>query len=104
MAGNVSLGHGRVLATQAVAYTGTSATATNPFGAQTYQIRIAANSACFVKVGNGSLTAAQTDVYLPANTIDYLMVSPGQSIAAVQATTNGLVTGTAGTLNVVELG
>jgi hypothetical protein len=104
MGGLVELGHGRVLAAQAVAFTGSSAQATNPFGAQTYQVRIAADAACFVKVGNGAVIATATDVYLPANTIDYLMVSPGQSIAAIRAATDGLVTATSGTLNVVELG
>lgn len=104
MGATVLLGHGRVSATQALAYTGTSAQVANPFGVQTYQIRVTSTSACYIRIGDGTLTAAATDIYLPANVIDYFIVTPGQSIAAIQAPTNGLVTGTAGTLNVAEFG
>ncbi len=104
MSANINLGHGRVLAVQAVPYTASSAQATNPFGPQTFQIRIVANSDCHVKVGSGSLTATTSDPLLPAGSIDYLMVTPGETIAAVRAASDGLVTATNGTLNVTELG
>jgi hypothetical protein len=104
MGANVELGRGRVLAVQAVPFTTSSAQATNPFGPQTFQVRVVANAACHVKVGSGSVTATTADLFLPANFIDYLMVNPGESIAAIEAATNGLVTATAGTLNVTELG
>lgn len=90
--------------TQSVAYTGTSATVTNPFGPQTYQIRISSTSACYYKVVEATGGAATaTDVFLPNNWVEYLAVTPGQKISAIQAPTNGLVTGTAGTLNVAEM-
>jgi len=104
MSANVHLGHGRVLAVQAVPYTASSAQATNPFGPQTFHIRVVANSDCHVKVGIGSVTATTSDLFLPASVVDYLMVTPGETIAAIEAATNGLVTATAGTLNVTELG
>lgn len=104
MGASVNLGHGRVLAVQTVAFTTTSAQAPNPFGPQTYQVRVVANSDCHVKIGSGSVTATTSDPFLPSGTIDYLMVSPGETIAAVEAATNGHVTATAGTLNVTELG
>ena len=104
MAGLVELGRGRVLAVQAVAFASSSAQATNPFGAQTFQVRLCANAACHYRIGNGTLTATTADVFLPANSIEYVMVSPGESVAAIEAATNGLVTATAGTLNVTELG
>jgi hypothetical protein len=104
MGANVNLGHGRVLAVQTVPYTASSAQAASPFGPQTFQIRIVANSDCHVKVGTGSLTATTSDLFLPASVVDYLMVTPGETIAVIEAATNGLVTATAGTLNVTELG
>lgn len=91
-------------ATQAVAYTGTSATVPNPFGTQTYLIRIAANSACHYKVveaAGGAATAA--DSFLPASWVEYLIVNPGQKISAIQSPTGGLVTGTGGSLFVTEM-
>jgi hypothetical protein len=48
-------------------------------------------------------TATTADTYLPANTIEYVIVSPGQRISAIKAATNGLVTATAGTLWVTEM-
>lgn len=77
--------------------------ATNPFGAATYQIRLVANSACHYRIGDGAQTATTADAYLPPNAIEYVIVSPGQRIAAVKAATNGLVTATAGTLWVTEM-
>jgi hypothetical protein len=94
----------RPFTVQTVAYTGTSATCTNPFGTESYCIRVSSNSACHVKVVEAAGGAATTgDIFLPANWVDYFIVTPGQKISAIQASTNGLVTATAGTLNVVEM-
>jgi hypothetical protein len=68
-----------------VATTSTSA-ASSAFGTQTYQIRVAASAACFIKIGDQTPTAAATDAYLPANTVEYIKVVPGQKIAAFSAT------------------
>lgn len=93
----------RLGTTQAVAYTGTSATSTNAFGAETYQIRVVANSACHIKVVEAAGGAATTsDPLLPANWVDYLGVSPGQKISAIRAASDGLVTATSGSLLVTE--
>ena len=90
--------------TQSVAYTGTSATCTNPFGTETYQIRVASTSACYYKVVEAAGgAAAATDVFLPNNWVEYVAVTPGQKISAIQAPTNGLVTATAGTLSITEM-
>ena len=88
--------------TQAVAYTGTAAASTNAFGTQTRQIRVVANSACHYVI-TGTPVATVTDPFLPANTVEYLSVNPGEKISAIQAATGGLVTATAGTLWVTEL-
>ncbi len=78
---------------------------TNAFGAQTYWIRIVANSACHVHVYDaaGTATATTADPFLPANWVETIKVTAGQKISAIKAATNGLVTATAGTLSVTEL-
>jgi hypothetical protein len=91
---------------QNVAYTGTAGTTTNPLGAETYQVRLSATSCCFYLITEtANVVAATTSngTFLQAGFIDYAIVSPGQKISVIQAATNGLVTGTAGTLNIVEL-
>lgn len=92
----------RVGSTQTVAYD-SSVAASNAFGPGIYQLRLVANSACCYRIGDGGQTATISDPYLPANTIEYVTVTPGQRIAALKAATNGLVTATAGTLWVTEL-
>lgn len=56
----------RIGATQTIAFDG-SVGATNPFGAQTYQVRLSANSACHFKIGNGAQTATTSDPFLAAS-------------------------------------
>lgn len=94
---------GRLGTTQTIAYTASSVAITNAFGAQTYQIRLVANSACHVKIGDGAQTATTSDPFLPANIAEYVTVTPGQRISAIRASTDGLVTATSGTLFVTEL-
>lgn len=88
--------------TQVIAYDASTAI-TNPFGAQTYMIRVVANSAANIKIGDGAQMATTNDPYLPAHWIEYIRVTPGQRISAIKAATGGLVTATAGTLWVTEL-
>lgn len=92
----------RVGATQTIAYNA-SVAITNAFGPGTYQLRLVADSACCYRIGDGAQTATTADPFLPANTIEYVIVSPGQRISAIKAATDGLVTTTAGTLWVTEL-
>ncbi len=92
----------RLGATQTIAYD-SSVGATNVFGVETYQLRLVANSGCCYRIGDGAQTATAADTYLPANAVEYVIVSPGQRIAAIKAPTNGLVTATAGTLWVTEV-
>ena len=88
--------------TQTIAFD-TSAAIASPFGAETFQLRLVANSACCFRIGDGTQTATTSDTFLPANVVDYVIVSPGQRISAVKAASNGLVTATAGTLWVTEM-
>ena len=69
----------------AVATTST-AVASSAFGSQTYQIRVAAAGNCFIKIGDGTPTAAATDALLPSTWVDYITVSPGQKISVFSAT------------------
>jgi hypothetical protein len=91
---------------QVVAYTGTAATITNAFGVETYTIRLSANSACHYLISEAAGVVAATvsnGSFLPANWVEFVIVQPGQKLSVIQAATNGLVTATAGTLNVTEL-
>lgn len=92
----------RIATTQTIAFNVSTAIA-NKFGSETYQVRLAANSACCYRIGDGAQTATTADVFLPANTVEHVTVNPGQSISAIAAATNGLVTSTAGTLWVTEM-
>ena len=88
--------------TQTIAFDG-SAAASTTFGAETYQLRLVADSACCYRIGNGVQTATTADPFLPANAIEHVIVSPGQSISAIKAASNGIVTATPGTLWVTEM-
>jgi hypothetical protein len=92
----------RAGSTQTIAFDA-SAAITNVFGPETYQLRVVADSACCYRIGDGAQTATTADTFLPANVIEYVIVSPGQRISAIKAATNGLVTATAGTLWVTEM-
>ena len=92
----------RVSVTQTIAFDASAAIA-NAFGPETYQLRLVSDSACCYRIGDGAQTATTADVFLPANVIEYVIVSPGQRISAIKAATNGLVTATAGTLWVTEM-
>ena len=69
--------------------TGTASTASTAFGAQTYQIRICADVATRIRVGDGTPTAVTVDTLLPANWVEYLTVTPGQKLAAVLSSGTG---------------
>jgi hypothetical protein len=92
----------RLGVTQTIAFDGSS-TVASVFGSETYQVRLVANSACCFRIGNGTQTATTADAFLPANVVEYVIVSPGQSISAIKAATSGLVTATPGSLWVTEL-
>lgn len=85
----------RVGITQTIAFDASAAIA-KAFGPETFQLRLVANSACCYRIGDGAQTATTADVYLPANTIEHISVSPGQRISAVKAPD-------AGTLWVTEM-
>ena len=71
----------------AVATTSTAA-ASSAFGVNTFQIRVAASAAAFYKIGDPAATptAASTDVYLPPNWVEFVIVTPGQTISCCSPT------------------
>lgn len=80
------------LVTQNITIGAASAQATNAFAANTWEIRIAASGACWVKIDvNPTAAAAAGSFYLPSGQVEYLHVNPGQKIAAIQ---DGASTGT----------
>lgn len=74
--------------TQKVSYTSSSAATSNAFGSQIYIIRIVAKTDAFYVLG-GSPTATTSDVYLPADTVEYISVTPGQKIAFIRDAADG---------------
>jgi hypothetical protein len=76
--------------------TGAASAASAAFAAQTYAIRVTATAACRIIVGDGTPTALATSAYLPPNVVEYIRVSPGQKVAAIQEVG-------AGKLSVTEL-
>ncbi len=88
--------------TQTIAFDSSTPIA-NAFGIETFQLRLVSNAACCYRIGDGVQTATNADNFLPANVVEYVIVTPGQRISAIKAATNGLVTATAGTLWVTEM-
>lgn len=87
---------GRTGASQDVV-TGASSATSTAFGATTYQVRLACTSAVRYRVVEAAGgTALATDTLLIPNWIEYVTVSPGQKIAAIQDSA-------AGKLNITEM-
>ncbi len=88
-------GTGRLGAHQNAAYTTTAGTIANAIGPQTYKIRIVCTTDAFVKVGDAP-TATTSDPLFPANSVEYVTITPGQKVSAVQSAASG-------TLHVTEV-
>lgn len=65
-----------------VTFTGTAGRSL-AFGSTTRLIRVQADAACAVKVGDSTVTAVATDTVLNANTPEYFDVDPGDFISAI---------------------
>lgn len=77
----------RSLATAIATAQVNTSTATTAIGAQTRQLRLASTLSLWFATGTSTVTAAAGDSYLPANTIDYITVTPGQTFAFLSTTT-----------------
>lgn len=79
--------------TQTITTGAASATLTNPFGNETFQVRLSTTAACHYRVVEAAGgTAVAGDALLPANWVEYITVTPGQKIAAIQDTAAGVLT------------
>ena len=79
---------------QRVAVGGTSAQST-ALSSETIIVRVQSDVACYLAFGDNP-TATNTDLVLPANTVEYFGVAPGSKVAVLQV-------GGAGFLNIVEM-
>lgn len=73
---------------QAVAISGTSAQSAT-LSADCVVVRIVSTTDCFVSVGASPTAVADTTMFLPAYTVDYIKVSPGQKIAGIYLAASG---------------
>jgi hypothetical protein len=78
----------RLGASQNIAST-TASTQSTAFGAQTYQIRLAATAAVNYRIDTNP-TAVATDTLLPANWVELITVTPGQKLAVIGTATVNL--------------
>ena len=77
--------------TQVITVGVASVAVTNPFAATTTIVRLASTTGCYIEVG-GTPVASSADAYLPPNVIEYVLVAPGEKIAAIQASAGGFLT------------
>jgi hypothetical protein len=82
-------------ATQLVSFTSTSTANSTAFAAGTHAIRVVSSTRCHLAFG-ASPTATTSSPALPANSPEFIVVAPGQKIAAIRTTTSG-------TLHVTEV-
>lgn len=87
--GNQYVGTARWGTTQTAAYTGTAGTVANAVSSGVYKIRIICTTAAFVKADTGTPTATTSDAYVAAGAAEYLTVSPGMKVSAVQVAAGG---------------
>lgn len=74
--------------TQTVSFTSTSVPLTTAFQTGTNTIRVVASTGCHLAFGS-SPTATTSYPKLPAHVPEYIVVTPGQKVAAIRTTTSG---------------
>lgn len=101
----------RIVRTQKLDVTGTSASVASVFDIETYVIRLEANTAVHFRVfdpAGASSTCTSNDPLLYVGVIDHVEVTPGQKLSAIQATAvygfSSTAASIAGTIWVSELG
>lgn len=90
-------GTGRVGTKQTVSYTGTAGTIANAITSGVQKVRVIVTTDAYVLPVDGAAVAtAATGIYLPALAPEYLTISAGQKVSAIQVSSGG-------TLEVVEI-
>jgi hypothetical protein len=87
-------GTGRFGTHQSVSYSTSAGTISTAIGTGVQKVRLVVTTASFVFVG--STGAATSDVYMPADSPEYITISPGQKVSAIQSAASG-------TLHVTEI-
>lgn len=85
----MSMGNQRIVTNQNITVAGTSAATSNAMGSQTFKIRIATTTDAYFAIGP-TPTATTSDPVLPAGTVDYVKINPGEKVAALQVTAGGV--------------
>jgi hypothetical protein len=80
---------------QVVSFTSTSTATSTAFAAGVNTIRVVPTTSCHVVVGS-SPTATTSSPRIPAGVVEYMVIAPGQKLAAIRTTTSG-------TLHVTEV-
>ena len=78
----------RHVTTQTITVSGTSAAVTNAFSAGIQVVRVTATTAIHYTVGV-TPTATTSDPYLAAGEVEYVLVSEGEKVAAIQNASGG---------------
>lgn len=88
-------GAGRIGTHQSIAYTGTAGTVANVVTAGVQKVRVCMTTAGYITIGV-SPTATVAGIYMPANTVEYFTIGPGEKVSAIQLAAGG-------TLHVTEV-
>ncbi|TGN75962.1 hypothetical protein EOW77_0032360 [Bradyrhizobium yuanmingense] len=81
---------GRWGTSQDATYTTTAASPAAVVGPGVTRVRVLVTTDARIRVGK-SPTATTTDTYLPANSPEYVIVSPGENVSAVQVSSGGIL-------------
>ena len=82
---------GKLGIVQKASVAATSTAVSNAFGNDTILIRVAVTTDCYIKISDAP-TATTSDTLLPAGSIDYFMVEPGQKAAFIRNSADGVAT------------
>ena len=82
---------GKISTVQKVSVAAASAATTNAFGADTTLIRVAVTTDCYIEIATTPV-ATTSMTLLPAGSVDYFMVEPGQKAAFIRNTADGVAT------------
>jgi hypothetical protein len=74
-----------------VTVTATSAQS-NAIGSTTHDVRVVSTTNCHITFGSDPTAAATDDngIYLPAGVVEYFHVTPGQKVAVIRDTVDGI--------------
>lgn len=75
-------------ASQAVSYSSSAVLST---AITTRWVRLVATTACHIKIGGSTIAATSSDALLPANTVEYLQIYPGEFVSVIRDSADGIL-------------